>query len=45
MAKTKLLLVDDEPLIVQTLSAIMTMNGFEVTTASTVADALRRARE
>jgi YesN/AraC family two-component response regulator len=41
MAKTKLLLVDDEPLIVQTLSAIMTMNGFEVTTASTVADALR----
>ncbi len=41
MVKTKLLLVDDEPMLVQSLSSIMAMNGFDVTTATSVAEALR----
>lgn len=41
MATTKLLLVDDETMLLESLSAIMTMHGFEVTTAKTVAEALR----
>jgi DNA-binding response OmpR family regulator len=41
VATTKLLLVDDETMLLESLSAIMTMHGFEVTTAKTVAEALR----
>lgn len=41
MANTKLLLVDDETALLESLSAILTMHQFDVTTANTVADALR----
>jgi YesN/AraC family two-component response regulator len=41
VANPKILLVDDEPLIIETLAQILKMHGFDVTTASTVADALR----
>jgi DNA-binding response OmpR family regulator len=41
VANTKLLLVDDEAVLLASLSQILTMHGFEVTTANTVADALR----
>ncbi len=41
MPKTRLLLVDDEALLVNSLSQIMAINGFEVTTATSVAEALR----
>jgi CheY-like chemotaxis protein len=41
VAKTQLLLVDDEPIIVQSFSSITAMNGFEVMTATNVAEALR----
>lgn len=41
MANTKLLLVDDETVLLESLSAILTIHGFEVTTANTVAEALR----
>jgi ActR/RegA family two-component response regulator len=40
MSKIRLLLVDDEPSIRVTLSSILKMHDFEVTTASTVAEAL-----
>ena len=40
VAKTQLLLVDDEPIIVQSFSSITAMNGFEVMTATNVAEAL-----
>lgn len=42
MANTKILLVDDEKALLQSLSAILTMHGFDVTTANSVADALRQ---
>lgn len=42
MANTKLLLVDDETVLLESLSAILTMHGFDVTTANTVAEALRQ---
>ncbi|HZL25753.1 MAG TPA: response regulator [Acidobacteriaceae bacterium] len=42
MANTKILLVDDEKALLQSLSAILTMHEFDVTTANTVADALRQ---
>jgi CheY-like chemotaxis protein len=38
----KILLVDDEALLVESLSHILAMNGFEVTTATSVAEALRQ---
>ena len=41
MANTKLLLVDDEKALLESLSAIMAMHHFDVTTANTVAEALR----
>ncbi len=41
MTKPKILLVDDEPAIVKSLSFILAMKGFEVTTATSVAEALR----
>lgn len=40
MIKNRLLLVDDEPSIRITLSVILQQEGFEVTTAATVAEAL-----
>jgi DNA-binding response OmpR family regulator len=42
MAKTKILLVDDEPALLQSLAQILAMNGFKVTTAGTVAEALKQ---
>jgi DNA-binding response OmpR family regulator len=42
VANTKLLLVDDEAVLLASLSQILTMHGFDVTTAVTVADALRQ---
>jgi DNA-binding response OmpR family regulator len=41
VANTKILLVDDEMSLLQSLSAILSMHEFDVTTANTVADALR----
>jgi YesN/AraC family two-component response regulator len=41
VANTKLLLVDDETALLESLCAILTMHNFDVTTASSVADALR----
>jgi YesN/AraC family two-component response regulator len=41
VANTKLLLVDDEKALLESLSVILTMHQFDVTTANTVADALR----
>jgi YesN/AraC family two-component response regulator len=40
LSKIRILLVDDEPMIVESLSQIMAMEGFEVTTATNVAEAL-----
>jgi CheY-like chemotaxis protein len=42
VANPRILLVDDEPDLVESLSQILAMNGFEVTTAGTVAEALRQ---
>jgi DNA-binding response OmpR family regulator len=39
--RTRILLVDDEPNILLTLSAILGLEGYTVTTAATVAEALR----
>jgi CheY-like chemotaxis protein len=39
--KPKILLVDDEPILVESLSQILGMNGFDVVTATSVAEALR----
>ena len=44
-AGTKLLVVDDEPNIVELLSASLRFAGFEVTTATTGLEAVARARE
>ena len=44
MAKTKILLVDDEAVLLESLSHILAMHGFKVTTAGTVADALKQIR-
>jgi DNA-binding response OmpR family regulator len=41
VAKTKLLLVDDEPVLLATLAKIMTLHDFDVVIASTVAEAIR----
>jgi len=41
VANTKILLVDDETSLLESLSAILTMHDFDVTTANTVAEALR----
>jgi CheY-like chemotaxis protein len=41
MPKPRILLVDDELAVVESLSHILVMEGFEVTTAISVADALR----
>lgn len=41
MRARRLLIVDDEPAIVQTLSMILSQHGFEVTTAGDVATALQ----
>jgi len=41
MANTKILLVDDETALLESLSAILTMHDFDVTTANSVAEALR----
>jgi YesN/AraC family two-component response regulator len=41
VANTKLLLVDDETALLESLSIILKMHQFDVTTANTVADALR----
>ena len=40
-----LLVVDDEPNIVELLSASLRFAGYEVTTATNGAEALRKARE
>src|SRR6478672_9225902 len=40
-ARPKLLFVDDEEAIRQTLPVILSANGFEVTTVATVAEAIR----
>jgi ActR/RegA family two-component response regulator len=41
LARTKLLFVDDEEAIRQTLPMILSANGFDVTTVATVAEAIR----
>ncbi len=41
MAPTKTLLVDDDEIVLQLLSAVMEKNGFAVKTANNVADALK----
>jgi two-component system KDP operon response regulator KdpE len=41
----QILIVDDEPAIAQTLKPVLTAQNYSVTTASTAADALRRARQ
>jgi two-component system KDP operon response regulator KdpE len=41
----KILIVDDEPAIAQTLKPVLTAQNYDVTIAGTAADALRRARQ
>src|SRR5664279_347590 len=41
MGPTKLLLVDDDEIVLQLLAAVMEHNGFEIKTASNVPDALK----
>lgn len=41
----RILIIDDEPAIAQTLKPVLTAQNYSVTTAATAADALRRARQ
>ena len=45
MSKSRVLFVDDEPGIRTTLSAILEMHGFEVTTCSSVPEALAEIQQ
>ncbi|MEG3635084.1 response regulator transcription factor [Micromonospora palythoicola] len=45
MSATRVLVVDDEPNIVDLVSTVLRFHGFEVATAGTVAEALRQAEQ